>query len=208
MSQRPTLDVSGLPMNGFDTHAPLWWGNLFMLMIETTIFGILVATYFYVSQNFNLWPPAQSESPVRYMTDPSLLVGTSNLILILLSCVPMYWADRSARRGNKGAAQIGLLICIAFGLGAIALRCFEFPAMRFKWYSNAYGSAVWFLLGTHFLHLMVATTEAVFLTLWVFFRSFGDKQRVDITVTAVYWYWVAGIWIPLYAILYLGPRII
>jgi heme/copper-type cytochrome/quinol oxidase subunit 3 len=80
--------------------------------------------------------------------------------------------------------------------------------MRFKWYENAYGSCVWFLLGMHYLHLLTLTAEVVFLTIWVFLRPFDEKHRVDITVLAVYWYWVAGIWIPLYAILYFGPRII
>ena len=208
MSSRPTLNVSHLPSHGFDTRAPIWWGNLLLLMIETTMFGILVATYFYLSQNFNLWPPPRSEFPVGYNTNPMLLIPTINLLLLILSCAPMYWVDRAARRDRKRATRTGLLICLGLGLASIAIRWFEFPAMRFKWYENAYGSIVWFLLGMHYLHLLVLTTEVVFLTLWVFLRPFDEKHRVDITVLAVYWYWVAGIWIPLYALLYFGPRII
>lgn len=208
MSTRLTLDVSKLPSHGWDTREPLWWGNLLLLMIETTMFGILVASYFYISQNFNLWPPPRAESPVGYGTEPKLLIPTINLILLILSCAPAYWVDRSARRDNRLATQVGLLVCVGLGLATIVLRWFEFPALRFKWYENAYGSIVWFLLGMHYLHLLVLTIEAVFLTLWVTFRGFDKKHRVDITVMAVYWYWVAGIWIPLYAIVYFGPRII
>ncbi|MDT5295115.1 MAG: cytochrome c oxidase subunit [Acidobacteriota bacterium] len=208
MSTKPTLNVSHLPSHGFDTRAPIWWGNLLLLMIETTMFGILVATYFYLSRNFNLWPPPHTRSPILYDSAPTLTVPTINLILLIASCAPMYWVDRSARRARKRATQTGLLICLALGLAAIALRWFEFPALRFKWYENAYGSTVWFLLGTHYLHLFVLTAETVFLTIWVFFRPFDEKHRVDITVLAVYWYWVVAIWLPLYTILYFGPRII
>lgn len=209
MSARtPSLDISNLPKHGFDTHAPIWWGNLLLLMIETTMFGILVASYFYISQNFNIFPLPRSESPVLYNSNPTLLIPTINLILLIVSCVPMYLTDRSARLGDKGSTRIGLLLCILLGLGSIVLRWFEFSSLRFRWYENAYGSAVWFLLGMHYLHLIVLTFEVIFLALWVFFRPFDEKHRIDITVTAVYWYWVAGIWIPLYAILYFGPRII
>lgn len=207
-AERPSFDVSNLPKHGFDTRAPIWWGNLLLLMIETMMFGILVASYFYISQNFNLWPPPRSESPVLYDSNPTLLIPTINLILLLISCVPMYLVDRAARRGNKGSTQIGLLVCCVLGFALIAIRWFEFSSLRFRWYENAYGSAVWFLLGMHYLHLIVLTFEAVFLALWVFSRPFDMKHRVDITVMAVYWYWVAGIWIPLYAILYFGPRVI
>jgi cytochrome c oxidase subunit 3 len=208
MSSRRTLDVSGLPMQGFDTRATIWWGNLLLLMIETTMFGILLAAYFYISQNFNLWPPPRSEYPAGYGTDPMLLIPTLNLILLILSCAPAIWVDISARRGKKLSTQIAIVTCVIFGLVSIVLRWFEFPAMRFKWYENAYGSAVWFLLGMHYLHLLVLTTEAIFLAIWLFFRKFDEKHRIDLTVLAVYWYWVVGIWIPLYVILYFGPRII
>lgn len=205
---RPAFDISDLPKHGFDTRSLIWWGNLLLLMIETTMFGILVASYFYISQNFNLFPPPRNETPILYDTNPTLLIPTINLILILLSCVPMYMTDRAARSGNRGRTQTGLLICIVLGLAAMALRWFEFSSLRFRWYENAYGSIIWFLLGMHYLHLLVLFFEVVFLALWVFFRPFDEKHRIDITVTAVYWYWVAGIWIPLYAILYFGPRII
>ncbi len=56
--------------------------------------------------------------------------------------------------------------------------------------------------------MIVEVTEVVFLTIWIFVRSFDKKHRLDITVMAVYWYWVTAIWIPLYAIVYFGPRII
>ncbi|HEY0544467.1 MAG TPA: cytochrome c oxidase subunit 3 [Pyrinomonadaceae bacterium] len=207
MTQRPAIDVSGLPEHGFDAREPLWWGNLFLLFIETTMFGILVATYFYLRQNFQLWPPPRVyASPYQVNPLPDLFVPTINLILIVISCVPMILADKAARRGDRLAALIGLTACIAFGVAASVLRWHEFSALKFQWDENAYGSVVWFILGMHFLHLLTATAEAVFVTLWIIFRGFDVKHRVDITITSVYWYWVAGIWIPLYAIVWFVPR--
>ena len=207
MTGRPALEVSALPQHGFDTRAPLWWGNLFLLMIETTMFGILVATYFYLRQNFLLWPPPHTHiSPFLLDPVPNLLIPTINLFVILLSCVPMFLVDKAARRGDKLVAQIGLLICIIFAVAAIILRWKEFWGIGFTWDENAYGSVMWFVLGMHILHLMTGLGECVFLALWVFLRKFDEKHRLDITVLAVYWYWIAGVWIPLYAIIYFTPR--
>jgi cytochrome c oxidase subunit 3 len=207
MSTRPVIDVSELPHHGFDTLDPVWWGNNWLLAIETSMFVILIATYFYLRQNFALWPPplAQLTAPLNSL--PDLGFGTANTILLLLSCIPMIWVDISARRGNQTATQFGLLICLMCGLLAITLRFFEFSAVKFRWDSNAYGSIVWFILGMHLLHLVTLTCETLLLTLWSFLREFDMKHRVDMTAVAVYWYWVVGVWLVLYGIIYFTPRL-
>jgi hypothetical protein len=36
-----------------------------------------------------------------------------------------------------------------------------------------------------------------------------DKHAVDLTVTAVYWYWIVGIWaLLLFPLVYLAPRMV
>ncbi|HET6853689.1 MAG TPA: cytochrome c oxidase subunit 3 [Pyrinomonadaceae bacterium] len=207
MSTRTVIDVSELPHHEFDTYDPVWWGNNFLLAIETSMFAILIATYFYLRQNFTLWPP-----PVAQLTDtlrplPELSFGTANTILLLASCLPMILTDLSARRGNRTFSQIGLVIAVVFGVTALVLRSFEFSAVYFRWDSNAYGSVVWFLLGMHALHLLVLTSESVLLTIWVFTREYDMKHRVDIVTVAVYWYWVTGMWLLIYGVVYFTPRL-
>ena len=57
MATRTIVDVSELPHHEFDTYDPVWWGNNLLLAIESSMFAILIATYFYLRQNFSLWPP-------------------------------------------------------------------------------------------------------------------------------------------------------
>ncbi len=138
---------------------------------------------------------------------PQLGYGTANTILLLAGTIPMVLTDIAARRGSRGASQIGLIIAVLCGFAAVVLRSFEFAAVYFRWDSNAYGSVVWFMLGMHLMHLCVLMTEAVLLAIWIFTREFDMKHRVDIVTVAVYWYWVTGIWIVLYAIIYFTPRL-
>jgi cytochrome c oxidase subunit III len=207
MSTRTVIDISELPHHEFDTYDPVWWGNNLLLAIETSMFGILIATYFYLRQNFPLWPPPVAQLTATLRPLPELTYGTANTILLLAACLPMITTDLAARKGNKALSQVGLIICIVCGFAAIVLRSFEFSAVYFRWDSNAYGSVVWFMLGMHMLHLCVLTTEAVLLAIWIFTREYDMKHRVDIVTLAIYWYWVAGIWLLLYAIIYFTPRL-
>lgn len=206
MSVRPVIDVSELPHHGFDTVDTIWWGNNFLLAIETSMFAILIATYFYLRQNIDPWPPplAQLTAPLRPL--PDLTYGTANAVLLLLSCGAMIRVDLSARRGARTPTLRGLIICLLFALVAIMLRSFEFGAVKFRWDSNAYGSVVWFILGMHLLHLITLTCETMLMTAWSLTRDFDLKHRVDITALAVYWYWVVGMWLVLYAVVYWAPR--
>lgn len=207
MSTRAVIDVSKLPHHEFDTYDPVWWGNNGLLAIETSMFAILIATYFYLRQNFALWPPpiGQLTAPLRPL--PYLGYGVANTILLLVGCIPMVIADRAARRDDRETTRIGLTICVACGLAAMVLRGFEFSAMQFRWDSNAYGSIVWFVLGMHALHLLVLTTETVLLMIWLQRREFDMKHRVDVVTVAIYWYWVVAIWLVLFAIVYFTPRL-
>ena len=207
MRTRTIIDVSNLPHHEFDTFDPVWWGNNFLLCIETSTFAILIATYFYLRQNFSLWPPplASLNAPLRPLPYP--LFGTLNTILLVISCAPMIAGDIAARRNNRPLARVMLVVCVLCGIAAIALRSYEFAAMHFRWDANAYGSVVWFLLGMHMMHLIVLTTEAVLLTIWIFIREFDMKHRVDIVTLGVYWYWVVGIWLLIYGVVYFTPRI-
>ena len=207
MSTRAVIDVSELPHHEFDTYDPVWWGNNLLLAIETSMFAILIATYFYLRQNFTLWPPPVAQLTATLRPLPELGYGTANTILLLLGCVPMVFTDLAARRDNRDRARIGLVICAVIGFTALVLRGFEFSAVYFRWDSNAYGSIVWFMLGMHMLHLMILTTEIVLLAIWIFRREFDMKHRVDIVTIGVYWYWVVAIWVVLYAIIYFTPRI-
>ena len=208
MSARPVIDVSELPKHRFDSHAPVWWGNVWLLAIETTMFGLALAAYFYYQQNFQQWPPPLTSHPFNVDPVPDLTAGTANVVLLVLSCAPMAWVDLSARRGDRRGARVGLAACLLLGVVMIALRFFEFGAMKFQWDSNAYGSITWTILVLHATHLLTTWLEVLLLATWVFTQPFDLHRRVDLTTVAVYWYWVALVWVPFYVILYFGPRMI
>jgi cytochrome c oxidase subunit III len=204
-----TIDVSKLPSTLLDYDEPLWWGNLLLLFIETTMFGILIAVYFNVSMNLSPFPPPQIDRfPVNYNPVPELLIPTINLVVLLVSLIPAIYLDRAARRKDLGAVKLGLILTITFNIVVIVLRFYEFNSLIFRWDENAYGSIIWTILGTHLLHLFIMASEDAFLMVWTFKKGLDDKHALDLTVMAVYWYWVVGIWVLLYALVYWAPRLL
>ena len=209
MNARRTIDVSHLSTSAFDGRSPLWWGNLWLLVIESVSFAILIASYFYIRMNFQEWPPPRVDrDPILYNTDPDLGAASANMLLMLLSIFPVVWMDKAARKKNQRVVQIGLVICIVITVVAIVLRLYEFASVHFKWNDNAYASTVWTLLGMHLLHLMILASEALFLATFAFFCPLDDSHALDVTVYAVYWYWVVGFWLPIYGIIYFAPRLL
>lgn len=210
MNSAAVIDASRLPSETLDHRAPLWWGNLLLLVIETVMFGILVASYFYIRKNFETWPPPRVDQlPILYDTRPALLMPSLNVLLLLISCIPMRMAELAATRIPAAQSRVNFYwgICIVLGLGAIALRFCEFPSLYFKWDANAYGSIAWTILIMHLVHLAAMTLECVVLATWLFRRPLDLKRALDVRLVAYYWYWVVGIWLPLYALVYWGPRV-
>jgi heme/copper-type cytochrome/quinol oxidase subunit 3 len=207
MNARPTIDASKLPDIAFDAQAPLWWGNLLLVLIETTTMALLIASYFYIRRNFWEWPPPRVDAlPIIGHPVPRLGAATVNVLLLLISCWPMYWTDQAARRADRFKVMLGLLLMCAISIASIWLRWREFSDVHFRWDDNAYGSIVWTLLGMHFFYIISGLAEFAIMALWCMTHPFEEKHGLDVTLMGGFWYWVAGIWAITYVIIYWYPR--
>jgi cytochrome c oxidase subunit 3 len=165
-------------------------------------FAILVVTYFYIRRNFDSWPPPRTVLP-------DLGVSTLNVAVMVTGIFPMFHTARLALRHERPRTLgFWLLVCVLFGVIAAILRVLEFKAVHTRWDSNAYGSIVWAILGVHFAHILAATLETLVIAILMFRGPVEEKHFVDITVNAVYWYFVALSWVAMYAIVFLAPRLI
>jgi cytochrome c oxidase subunit 3 len=201
------IDASKLSDNAMDAHAPLWWGNLLMILIETTTMALLIAAYFYIRRNFWEWPPPRMDiGPPLLDPVPRLTAGTVNVLLLVASCVPMYWTDQAARRLERGKVILGLLVMSLVAAASLWLRWIEFWDFHFRWDDNAYASVVWTILGMHWFYIFAGLGEFLIMTAWAIRHPFEEKHALDTTLIGGYWYWVAGIWVVTYVVLYWYPR--
>jgi cytochrome c oxidase subunit 3 len=201
MKTRPVPDRAPHPDRGFSHHAPIWWGNTFVLLVEGAAFAVLVVTYFYVWLNFDTWPPTAT-------LVPDLGISTINLVVLVVSILPMWHvAHLALRRAKPRVLGLWLVVCVLFGFAAAILRLMEFKGVHTRWDSNAYGSIVWAILAVHFAHILAATLETLAIGILMLRGPVEEKHFTDITVNAVYWYFVALSWVAFYAIVILAPRV-
>jgi cytochrome c oxidase subunit 3 len=197
---RGSLDVSGLPTIAFGPRAPLWWGVVGLLAIEGTALAMLGAAYLYVRRNVVDWPPAGTGLP-------ALGAATGELLVLLVSLVPMILVDRAARREQYLPVTAGLAAMTAFGLASLGLRALQFAgALGTRWDTDVYGSIVWLLLGMHAAHVITSTVENALVLAVLLVGPVEGKNYVDAHVNALFWYFVVGTWAVVYALVYLAPR--
>jgi heme/copper-type cytochrome/quinol oxidase subunit 3 len=192
------LDVSKLPNVVFGTRSITWNGVVGMMAIEGTVFFLMIAAYFYLHSRSIEWPP--HENP------PALFWGTLNLIFILLSIIPNEWYRRRARKGDLRAVRIGLVTLTFIGILTVIVRYFELRHLNCDWSLDAYGSAVWLLIGLHVTHLLTDLIDTIVLTTLFFTRLVEGKRFMDASENADYWYFVVLFWVPIYLVIYWAPR--
>jgi cytochrome c oxidase subunit III len=198
--QQSLGNVRDLPTVTFGHRSLMWWGTLGFMVIEGWTLALIAAMYFYVRQNFLTWPPMRTPLP-------SLLIPTIGLVVMLGSLVPTYLCDRAARRLDEGGVKLWLLVASIIALAIPVLRWYELWALNVRWDSNAYGSAAWLLVATHATLLLLDVADTVGLTLFYWFRRMPIKAMSDTSDNSFYWYFMVGIWVPIYLIVYVGPYV-
>ncbi len=200
MRARTTLDVSELPTFAFGHRPVTWWCTWSLILIEGGMFVVLFATYFFLRTPVPDWPPG-----VNY---PRLLWGTVNLVIILASCVPNYFQKKAAESLDLRGVRLWLSVLIAFAFAATVVRFVEFGYLNCRWDQNAYGSAVWVVMGTHLLHLVTDLLDSLVILALMTVGPVEGKRFVDVSENAVYWYFVVALWVPTYVVIYWAPRLI
>jgi cytochrome c oxidase subunit I+III len=198
--QRPEASVDALPTVTFGPRSLMWWGTLGFMTIEGWTLALLMACYFYVRQNFEAWPPLRTPLP-------SLLIPTINLTIMLLSFIPARLAQQAGKRLDRPGVKRWLVVLSLFCVTTVVLRWWELWALNTRWDSNAYGTATWMIVGVHATLLLLDVADTLGLTLFYYLKHMPVKSFSDVSDNSFYWYFTVGIWIPIYLILYVGPRI-
>ena len=192
------LDVAELPTVVFGHRSLMWWGTLWMMVIEGVVFALAVMAYFYLRSHQATWPLTAPP--------PDLLWGTLNTAVMLASFLPAHLAKKAAERLDLQGVRRWLVVSVAFSVAFVVIRSFEFAALNVRWDSNAYGSVVWLLLGLHTAHVVTDLIDTVVLAVLFFTGPLDGKRYVDVSENSFYWYYVVGTWLPIYLVIYWGAR--
>jgi cytochrome c oxidase subunit III len=198
----PVLDLSRLPDVVFGPRDIMWWGTLGFALIEGFTLFLCAVVYVYLHQNYGNWPPAGTPRP-------SLGVPSIALAVMLLSLPVASWLARRAKDDDLGAVRLGLVVITLFNAAFVGLRLWEtLVSLNVKWDTNAYGSAQWLILGAHFTLLLVELIEVGGMALIFWFAKVERKHFSDVADMVFYWYFMVLVWVPLFFLCFLWPRLV
>lgn len=202
MAAEPRIvPAESLPVNLNDSRAPLWWGMWGLITIEATVFAALIVSYFYLRHAAPEWPLGNLEAP-------ELLLPTINTVILLASSVPVYWGDQGIRRGQRTRLVIGWVLASVLAVAFLVIKFVELSGLEYRWYTNAYGSIYWTMIGFHTAHVTALLLKTVVVLYFAIRGHFTESRNVGVQINGLYWHFVVAVWIPIYLTLYISPRVL
>jgi cytochrome c oxidase subunit I+III len=198
--RQASVDVSGLPDITYGARNLVWWGTVAFMAIEGTTLAMCAGTYLYLRRNFSALPPER-------VAVPGLTLATVEVALMLVSFLPVALLSRAAHRKDLPACRLWMLVVLAFNLAFAALRWFELADLHVRWDLNAYGSSAWLVLIVHGTLLVAEAGELAVFALIGWTGRWEEKHFPDASDLAMYWYFMCLSWLPLYAMVFLLPRV-
>lgn len=192
------LPDGALPVGSIGVRASGWWGMLFLVLSEASIFAYLCFAYFYfnVQPEYTPWPP---------YGPPSFLYAIPQTIVILAGAGAMWWSGRTSASESsllELAVIAGVVVC---GLAFIGLGLADWHSKPFTLASSPYASLYLVITGIHLAHVLVGVLIAVAVLVWAAIGYFGPARHAPINVAALYWGFLAGTWIAVFFTLYITP---
>jgi len=195
------IDVADLPTIAFLSRSPAFWAAIGVVMMEGTMFSLLIASYYYARLGVDVWPPPGT----RLL---GFTLPTIELVLLLISVPPAYWSSEAAKKNDIPKARLHLILNVVFALAALAVRAYEWGTLNFDWKANIEASIVWMMLALHTFELGSGILITLFLIAVSLTARFNDTHRKGIDFDSITWYFIVGIWIPMYATIFIAPYII
>jgi heme/copper-type cytochrome/quinol oxidase subunit 3 len=161
-----------------------WWGMALLIASEATLFGTMIATYFYLRFQVVNWPPAGIEPP-------KVALPLSLTAALVATSIPMFMAVRAARAGRSGGAIAWIVPAALVQGGYLATQIVLYldDLSKFSPKDTSYGSIYFTLLMTHHIHVFIG----ILLNLWIMYRLLGGLTAYRLTgvrAIALYWYFV------------------
>ena len=194
------LDVGMLPTHAFGHRSVMWWATMCMIAIEGMAFALAITSYLYLKGRVPHWPVG---APT-----PRLMWGTVNVAILVTSAWPNVMARKAAERFDLSGVRLWMAVALAFALAFNVVRFLEFGQLEVRWDTNAYGSVTWFLLGLHTTHVLTDFMDSTVLAAVMFCGRIDENRFVDVSENAMYWNFVVVSWLPIYAVIYLAPRLV
>lgn len=193
-----------LPRHAEGPRAFGWWGMVWLIATEATLFAALIASYFFIRfRSGVVWPPDGIEAPRLGL--PVLMS-----VVLLSSSIPVHYAERAIKRGRQMGLRVGLALGFVLGGAFIVMTLgieWAQTLTEFTPRTNAYGSFFYTILGFHGMHVIVGLVMNAWIQVRAWHGAFDSERHLSVQNFAMYWHFVDAVWVAVFATLYLSPHV-
>ncbi len=179
-------------------------GMVLFIASEIMLFGGLFAGYFYVRNQADTWPPAGIEHEL------SVSVAAILTAILVSSSVFAHVGILSIRANNRLLFRLGIAGAIILGTIFISGQIYEWLSLMdegLEAHSNVYGSTFYLITGFHGAHVIAGLLMLVVVFLRASWNDFTPARHLFADTAVLYWHFVDVIWIFVFTILYVSPKL-
>lgn len=176
------------------------WSMWMVVATEATLFVCFFGAYFYLENNKYRW--SYNKPPVEHW-------GWGMLGAVLISAFTIWLGDRAVLQRAYGRARAMLAVSMLFGIVFLVLEGFDYVG---HWatltpYSNSYGSIFYVIESFDALHVIVGVLIMGYVLAMPRYAPARRAPYRPYRVMAIYWYFVAVVWIVIFFLLYVMPNL-
>jgi heme/copper-type cytochrome/quinol oxidase subunit 3 len=172
-------------------------GAAVFIVAESMFFLGLFLAYFYLLASV----PVSTAS-----ARGSLLLPLLNTVVLGASVMAMVWAERGIAANQQRRLLIGMTVAAALGLVFMAIQSIEFARYvqaGFTPNGSSYGSMFFALLIFHVLRVFAGVAFMLIVLVRALLGQFSQHRRSVVQACALYWYFIASVWVVVFLVLYI-----
>lgn len=168
------------------------------VMTDCILFATLFATYAVLSVGTNGGPSGRDIFNMPFVLAETLLLLTSS-----------FTCGMALLAANKNRIkQVGIWLALTFllGLSFITMELTEFAQLAQEghgWWSSAFLSAFFTLVGTHGLHIAIGLLWLIVLGCFIYRRGLNEHTMRRLGMFGIFWHFLDVVWVFIFTIVYL-----
>lgn len=168
------------------------------VMTDCILFATLFATYAVLEIGTNGGPTGRDIFNMPFVLIESLLLLTSSF-----TCGMALLAAKKERIRHVGA---WLAATFLLGISFVTMELTEFAQLASEghgWWSSAFLSAFFTLVGTHGLHIIIGLLWLLVLGVFIMRRGLTEHLQRRLAMFGIFWHFLDIVWVFIFTIVYL-----
>jgi cytochrome c oxidase subunit 3 len=188
------------------TLSPAQWGIIAFLGSEVAFFSTLIVTYINFLGADNL--PAGLGGPTPAILSLGLVIVTT--ACLLSSSLTIHLSEKALERGAEAGFRLWWVVTIVLGVAFLLGTAYEWRGLITEHgltiRRNLFGTTYYTLVGFHAFHVTAGVITMLIVFGLALVRQVTERNAQAVELVSWYWHFVDGVWIVVFAVVYLVGR--